>query len=447
MGRINRRSFIKGTMAGAAILGAPTIIPSSVLGENAPSKRVNLAAIGVGGRGYSVVVRGFCGLDGARVVACVDPNKNRREKASKDINERYKGEYCKSFENYQDVLSNKDIDGVVIATPDHWHVPIAVAAARAGKDMYVEKPLSIALNWSKVLRAELKKNNCIFQYGTQQRSTGAARDVMELVWNGYIGEVKRVDVSSPNLGADVICHPKATPVPDGFNWDLWQGPAPLREYSKERVTNTKGTWHCYDYALGFIAGWGAHPLDILQWGLQMDQSAPVEYEGTGFVPENAGLCNTLRTWDIHLKYANGMPVHFMDAATAKKVIKPYHERMQGDGTVFHGTEGWACYQRSKCYLKIKGKYVNANSIERKASDKKAYLSSSQHGNFVDCMKSRKTTVNPIESAIRSDTISHMCDIAARTGCKISYDPLKEVIVGDAKSSQMMDRPMRKPYVI
>ena len=311
------------------------------------------------------------------------------------------------------MLANKDIDGVVVATPDHWHVPVAIAAARAGKDMYVEKPLTVSLEWAKVLRKELAKNKCIFQYGTQQRSGKDARTAMELVWNGHIGEVQRVEVSSPHLAAKQRTPVGNDPVPEGFNYDLWLGPAPEKPYCKARCV-TSGSWHCYDYALGFIAGWGAHPLDILQWGLQADDTCPVEYSGTGFVPED-DLYNTLRTWDIRFRYASGMPVRFMDAATAKPIIEKYHPRLRGNDTIFHGSEGWVCYSRGVCYLFKGGNYVNASTIDLGGSKQKAYVSNSQHGNFVDCMKSRKPTINPIESAIRSDTISHLSNIAVRTG--------------------------------
>jgi len=402
--------------------------------------------IGCGGRMGGLGLGGFGKLPGARVVAAVDPFKDRREKFAAQLNKKYGGEYCKPVEDYREVLANKDIDGVVVATPDHWHVPIAIAAARAGKDMYVEKPLGLSIEWAKILRKELATNNRVFQYGTQQRSGAAARTAMELVWNGHIGEIQRVDVSSPHLSPKHRSNAAEEPVPAGFNYDLWLGPAPQKPYSKARITNNVGAWHCYDYALGFIAGWGAHPLDILQWGLQSDDTCPVECEGKGAWNKD-DLCNTVRTWDIRLKYASGIPVRFMDAANAKSVIGAYHPRMRGNDTVFHGSDGWVCYSRGVCYLHKGGDYVNTDQIDRSGDKKKAYVSNSQHGNFVDCMKSRKPTINPIESAIRSDTISHLGNIAVRTGRKLSYDPDKEVITGDDAANAMLNRPARKGYEV
>lgn len=444
--KTNRRQFLKKAAVGAAAMTGPTIIPASVLGANAPSKRVNLAAIGCGNRAHALVLVGFGQLDGARVTAAVDPFRDRRDQLAAQLNQRYGGDYCKAYEDYREVVNREDIDGVVIATPDHWHVPIALAAARAGKDMYVEKPLSIAMNWAKLLRKEVEVGKVIFQYGTQQRSGAAARRAVELVWNGHIGEIQRVDVYSPHLAADASADPAEQPVPEGLNYDLWLGPAPQRPFSPARVNNKQGTWHCYDYALGFIAGWGAHPLDILQWGLQTDHTAPVEVEGKGFLKPGEELLNTVRTWDLAMKYADGTPVRFMDTATARPMIKPMHERMQGDGTIFHGTDGWVCYQRGSCWVKKGGgDYLRPSEIKRGKNERRAYVSDSQHGNFVDCMKSRKPTINPLESAIRSDTISHLGDIAVRTGSKLRYDPEEEVIRDNPEAAAMLDRPAREPY--
>jgi predicted dehydrogenase len=441
----NRRQFLKRSALGAGALAAPAILPSGLLGQESPSNRVNLALIGCGGRMRGLGLGGFAKLGGARIIAAVDPFRSRREDFASRLDVQYGGKYCTAVEDYRTVLERDDIDGVVVATPDHWHGPVAIAAARAGKDMYVEKPLTISLDLAKVLRKELAKNKCVFQYGTQQRSGQAARTAMELVWNGHVGEVKQVDVGSPHLGADSRTKPGEQPVPEGFNYDLWLGPAPVKPYFDKRCTNF-GAWHCYDYALGFVAGWGAHPLDILQWGLQTDDTCPVEFEGTGFIPED-DFANTLRTWDVRFKYAGGLPGRFLDSTTAKGVIGKYHPRMRGNDTVFHGTEGWVAYARGVCYLFKGGDYVNTATVDLSGAKKKAYVSNSQHGNFVDCMKSRKPTINPIESAIRSDTISHLTNIAVRTGRKVKFDPEKEEIAGDAAANAMLSRPMRTGYEV
>jgi predicted dehydrogenase len=184
----SRRKFLKTSALGAGAVAFPSIVPSSVFGQNSPSKRVNLALIGCGSRMGALGLRGFAKLDGARIIAVVDPFTNKRDQFAQKLNEQYGGEFCKPFEDYREVLANKDIDGIVVATPDHWNAPVAIAAARAGKDMYVEKPLTVSLDLAKLLRKELAAKKCIFQYGTQQRSGKDARTAMELVWNGHIGD-------------------------------------------------------------------------------------------------------------------------------------------------------------------------------------------------------------------------------------------------------------------
>ena len=299
------------------------------------------------------------------------------------------------------ILSNWNTYGIVVATPDHWHVPIAIEAARHGKDMYVEKPLGVSLKDQFRLRELMQGKDIVFQYGTQQRSGLFARNAVELVRNGYIGEVTGVDVWSPCLGQDNI---------------------------------------------GFIAGWGAHPLDICQWGLGMDGSGPVHYEGAGVLPHPDALHNTTRHWDLHCRYPNGVKMRFMDTGTADKVVKSYSQYMQGNGTVFKGSEGWVQYSRGAVYLFMNGDYVNASRFPFRDTDERVYVSNDHMGNFIDCMRSRKPTINPLESAIRSDTISHLSDIVVRTGKAVDWDPGTETIRnGGAEQLALLDRPKRAPY--
>ncbi len=386
-------------------------------------------------------------IETVRVVAAVDPFEERRIAKAATCNAAYGGDYCRTFEDFREVLAMPDIDGIVVATPDHWHVPIAIAAARAGKDMYVEKPLGISLPRAKVLRKELARNRCVFQYGTQQHSSPSARQAVELVWNEYVGKIQHVDVWAPSLGIDAVGKIESQPVPSNFNYDLWLGPAKEAPYSDARVDNF-GVWHCYDYALGFIAGWGAHPIDILQWGLQKEHTAPVRYDGSGFVPQEPDLYNTLRNWDIDMAYADdGTKVRFMDDSIAKKEVGGYHEYYQYNGVAFHGTEGFVCHSRGACYLYHKGKYVNLGSVDFDSFEKRAVVSPGHMRNFVDCMVSRETTLCPIDSAINGDAISHLGNAAIRTGRVLNYDPKTLSVKGDAEANAMLARPEREPYGI
>jgi predicted dehydrogenase len=443
----SRRELLRRASAAAA-LSLPAVVPSSVFGLNAPSNRVNLAAIGVGGRGTSDCQSRFLPLEDVRLVAAVDCRKSRREAFARLSNARYQGNVCVPYADFREVLAHKDVDGVIISTPDHWHVPLAVYAARAGKDMYVEKPLGVALAWAWKLRDEVARHKVVFQYGTQQRGDQRQfRRACELVRNGYIGEIQRVDVWAPDMSTQFkqASRPpygsnEPIDVPADLNYEMWIGPAPMKPYTADRATNF-GAYHIYDYALGFIAGWGAHPLDIAQWGLDMDASGPVHYRGSGAIPPPGSLWDTLESWDVHCEYANGVKMHFMGSRVAAPVVKAYHPAWCDHGTTFFGTTGWINVNRQALYASDKA----LQKAAIKPGERHLDAAQSQARNFVDCIKSRKPTISTLESAIRSDTISHLSDLCIRLGCAVQWDPQKERIVGDAGARRMLNRPMREPW--
>ncbi|MCF6287447.1 MAG: gfo/Idh/MocA family oxidoreductase, partial [Candidatus Hydrogenedentes bacterium] len=230
------------------------------------------------------------------------------------------------------------------------------------------------------------------------------------------------------------------PVPDDLDYDLWLGPAPVSPYTSDRCS-CFGAWHVYDNALGFIAGWGAHPLDIAQWGNDTDETAPIFYEGTGRLPEK-GLFDTIESWDLHCEYANGVKMHFMDHRIAKPIVSGYRAYKE-HGTTFFGSEGWISVDRGGLHAS------NPALLDIKLKDDDVHLYESAHqiGNFVDCIKSRKKTINPVESAVQSDMISHLGNACIRTGRPIKWDPAKEEIIGDTEAARMLDRPLRSPWQI
>jgi predicted dehydrogenase len=450
MNPTTRRSFLRNA---SAAIAAPLIVPSTVFGAQAPSNRVNLAAFGVGGRGTADTTA-VNGHPDARFVAVCDCYENRREEKRQKWNQLYGGDYVKTYSNPWEVLRRKDIDAVVIATPDHWHTPLAIAAIRAGKDVYVEKPLSVAMKWSWRLREEMKGKNHIVQYGTQQRSDKNFRYACELARNGYIGKLQRIDAwcpdasqqwetygGGPSLSVPRYGSMRPIPVPAGLDFDLWTGPAPVRSYTADRCTQF-GAYHIYDYALGFIAGWGAHPLDIAQWAMDADHTGPSFYEGAGTIPQ-FGLLDTIDSWDVHCYYGNGVHMRFMDEHTAKAPVMSYRKRWSDHGTTFVGSEGWISVDR-------KGYEVSKDSLKDvsfSANDTRLYVSDNHHKNFIDCVKSRKPAISPLEAAIRSDTISHLSNIMVRVRRPIQWDPEREAIVGDEEASKMLDRPMRKEWSV
>lgn len=455
--KMNRRDFLQTTLATAGAVAVPTIVPATVFGKNAPSNRINIAAIGVGSRGFGHVLHGFVySQKNVRVVAACDCFKDRRERAAAKYNEHYKENVCTPMDDFREVLAREDVDGVVVSTPDHWHVPICYEAALAKKDIYVEKPLGVAMAWAMKLREAVQKNKVVFQYGTQQRSGDGFPRVVNLVRNGYIGKIKHVNAwcERLNLNAEYLqtAHKdtQEAAVPETLDYDRWIGPAPMKPYTDSRCTNL-GAYHIYDYALGYIAGWGAHPLDIAQWGLNTDDTCPFKYEGTGTLP-SPGLFDTVDSWDIDCEYANGVTMKFMSFDVAKKTLTEYDPRklpIKDHGTMFVGDEGWIAVGRY-------GVYASDKTLQRMdidpAKDTPVHPTSilqpserTQGLDFVDCIKTRKTPISPLESAIRSDTISHMADICVRIKRPVQWDPEKEEIIGDAEAAKLLNRPMRKPW--
>ena len=435
----SRRSFIKTSLGGAAALGFPSIIPSSALGRDgavAPSNRVAVGIIGCGSQSKSCMR--YIHYPKSEIVAVCDPFLDRRKIRAEEWNVQ------DHYRDFRELLARDDIDAVNIVTPDHWHVPISLAAARAGKDVYCEKPLGISIEQNLAAREIVDKHNRVFQYGAMQRSSDACRMGLELVLNGHIGEVQELYVWAPEGSAGGNAAEK--PVPEGRDFDLWLGPAPRAPYSSDRVSN-RGAWFIYDYAIGFIAGWGAHPLDLLQWWAdECGMGIPVEYKTTGVIPEE-GLFNTAIRWDMEATYANGLKLHFMDSHTVREPgralpagMEQIAEKMH-NGTFFVGSRGWVNVSRGQLM-------ASSEEIRRQAKDPgpvRLPASRNHMGNFVDCVLSREQPVGTLDSAIRSDIISHMGDLCIRTGETLRWDPVKETVVGSAEAVGMMHRPMRKPW--
>ena len=436
-----RRHFLQGMLAAAA---APFIVPSRVLGgENAPSRKIQLGHIGVGGQGTNNL-RNFLGVPGAASVAICDPFQERREKAAKFVQEQ-QGHAPKLYGDFRELLAEPAIDAVVICTPDHWHVPIALAAIRAGKDLYLEKPLGYSLEQNRLVRDALKSHGRVFQYGTQQRSQELMKRGVELVRNGYIGDLKRIEVWAPGgrSGGSTV----EIPVPAGLDYDMYLGPAPLRPCSADRITSA-GSWHCTDYALGFIAGWGAHPLDIAIWGMRSDLKGPMRVKGTGVFPPVTDLCNALKSWDVEIQCADGVSMRFQSSDIASKRVETYRKKMvrdakgasqvPGDGTTFYGTKGWVSLSRAASeasnpdWLRLK---------ECEGTDRVVYHNR-YHAAFIESVRNRNYFVAPIEDAIRSDTISHVSLLAIQSGQEVAWDPQAYRFTSPTSLNSAIARPAR-----
>ena len=450
-----RRSFLR-TVAGATAgaLAAPTIAPASALGLGVtpPSERVELELIGCGGRGMHEG-RMYAASDACQVVAVCDPQKDRRTQAKAIFEKLYTQRQpggashrgVKAYNDFRDLLQREDIDAVHNATPDHWHVPITIAAVRAGKDVHTEKPLGVSIEQDLAARAAVRKHERIFQYGAERRSTPDARHAIELVVNGRIGKVHTVWVICPHSFSGGSPEP-VLPVPPGFDFDLWLGPAPEAPFCRDRclIKNSRnGIFHILDYAIGFIAGWGAHPLDQVQWWADnAGMTIPVEYGGTGTIPQQ-GLFDVVTHWDMHCRYQDGVRMRFLDDQTAKKYPEIPGIRDRADAATFVGSEGWIS-------VSYRGVRSHPESLlESKIGPDEVRLpeSRSHQLSWIDSIKKRQDPVGNIESAVRSDLVSHLCEIAIRTGRSIRWDPTAETIVGDEEARKRMSRPMRHPWTL
>jgi predicted dehydrogenase len=432
---VSRRTFLKG--ATAAAVAGPYIMTAAIRAVNgaaAPNDRIAVGCIGVGGRG-TAVMRGILtsGLDDARIVAVCDVREKARQETKETVEKLYgqklkKATYkgCDTHKDFRELLGRKDIDAIIVATPDHWHVPVAIAAARAGKDVYVEKPLGLSVEQGRALCNAVKENRRVFQFGTQQRSDARFRQACELVRNGKIGRLQTIKVGSPFSDRAPLDPP--APLPEGFDYDLWLGPAPKAPYSEKRCV-TPYWYFISDYALGYIAGWGIHHVDIAQWGNDADLSGPVEYDGKGEFPPKGELADTATAWLVNCTYANGVKMIYAD------------QRKVRHGVTFEGAEGTVFVDREK----IEAKPESLLKWQPSPNDVHLYESDHHQRNFLDCIKSRQETICPVEVAQRSDTICQLSDITIRLGRKMKWDPTKERFIGDAEADKMLSRPMRAPW--
>jgi len=429
---VRRRSFLK-KAAGAAVgaVSLPYIVSSSALGKAgsvAASERVVMGFIGVGGRGGGLLSI-FMHLPDAQVVAVCDVKRPNRDKALQAVDEHYGNKVCTAYNDFRSLCGRSDIDAVVVASTDHWHVLHALAAVRAGKDVYCEKPLGMSVEQGQVLRQDVNRYGRVFQFGTQERSSRNSRFACEMVRSGRVGRLVKITVASRYSQACENYPPM--PVPDWLDYDLWLGPAPWAPYTANRVNNSHW-FHISDYALGFIAGCGIHTIDIATWGNGTDLTGPVEVEGTGEIPSD-GLCNCATGWDVNLKFANGVTMNFTDGE--KNPL----------GVRFEGTDGWVFVKEE--HLGGKPDASPKALLEKPIGPDEVHLPVSNHHqqNFLDCVKTRAQTVAPVEVAVRSDTLCQLSDIAMRLGCKLRWDPEKETFVNDAQANRMLTRPMRSPW--
>lgn len=424
--KVTRRDFLKGIASVGFVLGFPSIIPSSVLGQTSPNNRINVALIGMGlmmgsHQGHML------SRNDVQVVAVCDVDRSKRERAKASIEKAYanklgQGSYkgCDAYNEYERIIERKDIDAVVVCTPDHWHAPISVAAMRAGKDVYVQKPMTLTVREGRIMSNVAKQYGIILQVGSQQRSERAFRKACEIIRNGLIGKVHTVYASLGEFP------PPATlpeePIPEGFDYDRWLGPTPWYPYNRRRVEgNYGGGWRCFwEYGSRKNGDWGAHHFDIIQWALGMDDSGPVEFIPKGY---------------------QGNPYQMHIYADGTKVLRN-HPDMKGHMIRFFGEKGEVLVSRGN---RLDTVPANLKDVEFGPNDIRLYVSNNHEDNWIQCIKTRQQPICPAEIGHRTATICHLNGIAERLGRPIKWDPVKEEIIGDPEASKWLDRPRRAPY--
>jgi predicted dehydrogenase len=457
--RIDRRHFLKA--AGAAIV-LPTILPGCVMGRGGktpPSGKINMGVIGWGMQGPGNT-KAFLAEDDCHVVAACDLDKNHLRAAVGTVNEHYGNQDCAAYHDYREMLARPDLDAVMIAIPDHWHALAATEAARRKLDIYAEKPLARTIAEQQAIVHAVEKNKVIWQTGSWQRSQPPFHKAAEIVRNGLIGEITRVEVGLPSGHFDFAgtvpelkkklaglaggapdfqdIRPGSeawdiavTEPPPELDYETWIGPSRMEPYIKQRV-HMDWRWN-YNTGGGQLMDWIGHHGDIAHWGMDADRSGPSEIEGHGEFPASDALWNTCTKYRIQLKYPRNITM----------IIAGGYDDIRG-GTKWIGTEGWVWVDRGG-FDASNPEWKKGKNLPEKLRKVKLYQSPGHQRNFLDCVKSRQPTITPVETAHHSTIPGHLGLISMLVGRKINWDVKREKILDDPEASKLLSRPYRAPW--
>lgn len=431
----SRRQTLKALGVSTAALGFPTIVPSTVFGKNAPSNRVTVGMIGVGRQGTLSNLRTLVAMDNVQIVAVCDVDKWRLDGARKRVDEKYGNQDCAALTDWREVVARDDIDAIMNSTPDHWHVPISLAAVRQGKHVSCEKPLTLSLAEGRVLADAAKKHGVVFRTDSECRSHAYMHKTAELVRNGYLGEIKRIEVGVPR-GDRAGGSATEAPVPPELDYEMWMGPIKRKPYMLQAVhppqnLGRPGWMRCRDTCEGMITNWGTHLLDVAQQILNTERTGPVSVEGTGKYPApGSGLWNVLIEFKAQFKYANGVPLDYIMAS-------PY-VRVEGE-------KGWiqANWGRNKGF-----KASDRNILLTKLKETDLDLPQrSDKRDFIYCIRKNAPEESMADAEVghRTCSLGQLAHIAIQRGKKLTWDPAKEVFTDDAEANRMLTREYRAPW--
>lgn len=443
-----RRAFLKEIVSAGL---APLVLPSRVLGREgavAPNSRINVAMIGTGRQVFHANLPWFLWSKDVQIVSVCDADAWRMDMARQAVEANYavslgQSQYrgCASQRDFREVLARKDVDAVMISTPDHWHAAMAVAAAQAGKDIALEKPLSLCVREGRALADAVKKYGRVLRTDTEVRTCKQFHQLCQVVRNGLIGDVKRVYATVPSDPPPLVERPASQPVPPELDYDLWLGPAPATFYTEQRVHYRQagldyvggkgpGWFHISDYTLGVMLNWGTHILDITQWALNTEHGGPAEIKGSGRFPKDS-LWDVAQSFKIRYHYANGIEVFYSNAEAACVRVE--------------GTQGWIEYT----WFKDNSFKASSESLLkwRPGPSDLALPCVDEKQDFVDCVRSRKDPIITAEIGHRAATMCQIGHIAVQLGQRLKWDATAERFIGNDAANALLTRPHREPWTV
>ena len=432
MKMFTRRTLLKRTTGLiASAVAVPTYVPSSALGRSgtvAPSERLTMGGIGLGGQGMHNL-RNFLTCDDLRIVAVCDVDTKHRIRAKQTVDSVYGNKDCAAYNDFREILARDDVDTVLIATPDHWHAILSIEAAKAGKHIYCEKPISLTIAEGRAVVDTMKRYGTVYQSGTQRRSNACFRFGVDIARSGMLGRLHTLHCYYHN---GPTCPPqRIEPVPKGFDYDMWLGPAPFEAYTPRRCHGSF-RW-IYDYSGGQLTDLGAHFNDLAQWANDSEYTGPIEYEGRAEFPRD-GLFNTPVRFEVVATYADGVKMIYHDETEPGRGPR---------GNKFVGTEGWVSVDDT-------GKITaSSDAIMQKVkmSQRGYEYMMGHHRNFLDCVKTRRLPISNAEVSHRSVTTCHAGNICLRLGRKLRWDPEKERFLNDTLANRMLARTTRAPWFL